>query len=90
MLVSYIDNKNCGKKNVIVLSTIQENVKVTKYQGKKPQVDAITITQKVDVVDLLSTSHSSRVKPKKMVLEYSCFYSQQMQIKCKDYKRQQH
>ena len=38
MLVSYIDKKKSGKKNVIILSTMHENVKVTKYQRKKPQV----------------------------------------------------
>ena len=32
MLASYIDEKESGKKNVIVLSTMHDNVKITKYQ----------------------------------------------------------
>ena len=30
MLVSYIDRKKSGKKNVIVLSTMHDNIKITK------------------------------------------------------------
>lgn len=38
MLFSYIDKQNSGEKNVIVLSNMHENVKVTKDQRKKPEV----------------------------------------------------
>ena len=34
MLVSYIDKKKSSKKNVIVLSTMHDNVKITKDQQK--------------------------------------------------------
>ena len=66
MLVSYIEKRKSGKKNVIILSTMHENIKVTKDQRKKPQVHPIYENTKggVDVVDLLSTSHSTRIKTK--------------------------
>ena len=38
MLVSKIDKKKSGKKNVIILSTMHKNVKVRKDQRKKLQV----------------------------------------------------
>ena len=38
MLFSYIDEQNSGEKNVIVLSNMHENVKVTKDQRKKAEV----------------------------------------------------
>ena len=38
MLFSYIDKQNSGEKNVIVLSNMHENVKVTKDQRKKTEV----------------------------------------------------
>ena len=61
MLVSYIDKKKSGKKNVTVLSTMHDNVKITKDQRKKPIVHTVYDHTKgdVDVVDLLSTTHST-------------------------------
>ena len=38
ILVSYIDKRKSGKKNVIILSTMHENMTVTKDQRKKRQV----------------------------------------------------
>ena len=38
IFVLYIDNKKSGKKNVIVLTTIHAQVKVTNDQRKKPHV----------------------------------------------------
>ena len=38
MLVSYIDKKMSGKNNVVVLKSIQDKVKVTKDERRKPQV----------------------------------------------------
>ena len=57
MLASYIDKKKSGKKNVIVLSTMHDSVKVTNDQRKKPQIHSMYGHPKggVDVVDLLST-----------------------------------
>ena len=66
MLTSYIDKKKSGKKNLIVLSSIHDSVKVTKAQRKKPRFHAMYDHTKggVDVVDLLSTSHSTCIKCK--------------------------
>ena len=60
-LVSYIDEKKSGKKNVIVLLPMHDNVKITKNQRKKPSVHTVYDHLKggVDVVDLLSTTHST-------------------------------
>ena len=75
LLVSYIGKKKSGKKNVIILSTMHENVKVTKGQRKKPQVHTMYDHTKgvVDVVDLLSTIHSTRIKTKRWPLNSLAF-----------------
>ena len=64
MLASYIDKKKSGKKNVIILSTMHDSVKVTNDQRKKSQIHSMYDHTKggVDVVDLLSTSHSTRIR----------------------------
>ena len=64
MLASYIDKKKSGKKNVIVLSTMHDSVKVTNNQRKKSQIHSMYDHTKggIDVVDLLSISHSTRIK----------------------------
>ena len=66
MVTSYIDKKKSGKEN-FVLSSIHASVKVTKDQRKKPSVHSMYDHTKggVDVVDLLSTSHSTRIKCKR-------------------------
>ena len=67
MLASYIEKKKSGKKNVIVLSTMYDSVKVTNDQRKKPQIHSMYDHTKgdVDVTDLLSTSHSTRINSKR-------------------------
>ena len=64
MLVSYIDKKKSGKKNVIALSTMHDNVKITKDQRKKPSVHTIYDHTKggIGAVNFLSTTHSTRIK----------------------------
>ena len=64
MLASYIDKNKSEKKNVIILSTMHDSVKVTNDLGKKPQIHSMYNHMKggVVVVDLLSTSHSTRIK----------------------------
>ena len=66
-LVSYIDKKKSGKNNLIVLSTIHNNVKITKDQWKKPSVQTVYDPSKggIDVVDLLLTTHSTWIKSRK-------------------------
>ena len=64
MLVSYVDKKRSGKKNATVLSVMHDHVKITKDQQKKPSLRLIYDHTKegVDVVDLLSTANSTRIK----------------------------
>ena len=64
MLFSYFDKKKSCKKNVIVLSTMHDNVKITKDQRKEPSVHTMYDHTKggVYVVDLLSTTHSTQKK----------------------------
>ena len=52
MLVSYNDNKKPGKKNVIVITTMRDKVKVTNDQRKKPHVHVMYDDMKggVDIV----------------------------------------
>ena len=46
MLASYIDKKKSGRKNIIILSTMHDSLKVTNDQRKKPRSTACTITRK--------------------------------------------
>ena len=66
-LASYIDKKKSGKNNVIVLSTMHDIVKVTNDQRKNPQTHRMYDHMKggIDVVELLSTSHSTRIESKR-------------------------
>ena len=75
MLVSYIDKKKSGKKNVIVLSTMHVNVKILKDQRKKPSVHTMHDHMKggVDVVDPLSTTHLTQIKSRKWPLNPLAF-----------------
>ena len=70
MLVSYIDKKKSGKKNIISLTTMHDKVKVTNDQRSKPQVLVMYDHTKggVDVVDLISCHHSTRMKSKRWPL----------------------
>ena len=54
---------------------MHDSVKVTKYQRKKPSVHAMHDHEKggVDVVDLLSTSHSTCIKFKRWPLNAFAF-----------------
>ena len=67
MLVSYVDKKRSGKKNATVLSIMHDHVKITKDQQKKPSLRLIYDHTKggVDVVDLLSTANSTRIKSRR-------------------------
>ena len=65
-MVSYVDKKMSGKKNV-VLTTMYDDIAVSKDQWKKPNVHVFYDHTKggVDVVDLYSSHHSTRVKSKR-------------------------
>ena len=73
MLVLYIEKEKSVKKNVIVLTTMLD--KVTNDQRKKPHVHVMYDHTKggVDIVDLLSTNHSTRIKSKRCPLNALVF-----------------
>ena len=63
MLVSCNDKKKTRKKNVILLTTMHNKMKTTKDKRLKPQFHTMYEHKKfADVVNLLSTSHSTRIK----------------------------
>ena len=74
MLVSYFDKKKSGKKNV-ALTTMHGTMKVTNDERKKTQVHVMYDHTKggVDMVDLLSTNHSTRMKSKRWPLNVFAF-----------------
>ena len=75
MQTSYVDKKKSVLKNVIVLSSMHDSVKVTKDQRRKPSIHAMYDKTKegVDVVDLLSTSLPTRIKCKRLPLNAFTF-----------------
>ena len=75
MLVSKIDQKKSGKRNVIVLTTMHDKVKVTNDWRKKLHVHVMYDHTKigVDIVDLLSTNHSIIIKWKRWPLNALAF-----------------
>lgn len=75
MLVSYIDKKSSGMKNVVALTTMHKDVLVTKDSIKKPDVLKFYDHTKggVDVVDLISSNSSTRMKTRKWTLNALAF-----------------
>ena len=70
MFVSCIDKEKQGKKKVIFLTTLQDKVKVTNDQQKKRYIHIMYDHTKggVDIADLLSINHSTRIKSKRWPL----------------------
>ena len=75
MLVSYIDKKKSGKKNITGLTTLHDTVKVWNDKRSKPQVFVMYDHTKegVDLVDLLFTHHATRIKSKRWPLNTFAF-----------------
>ena len=75
MLVSYVDKKKSGKKNIVVLTTMHNDVKVTKDVRRKPSVHTFYDYTKggVDVVDLLSSHSTTKMKVKRWPLNALAF-----------------
>lgn len=67
LLVSYVDKKKSGKKNIVVLSTMHSGVSVTNDQRKKPNVHLFYDHTKggVDIVDLISSHDTTKIKSKR-------------------------
>ena len=75
MFVSYIDKKKTGKKNVVVLTTMHDTVRVTKDTIRKPDIIKLYDHTKggVDVVDLISSGSSTRIKSRRWTLNALAF-----------------
>ena len=67
LLVSYVVQKESGKRNVLVLSTMHNSVKVTRDVRRKPNVISFYDCTKggVDVMDMISGNLSTRIKSRR-------------------------
>ena len=67
LLVSYIDKNKSGKGTVVVISTLHDEVRVTKDEQREPSIHKSYDHTKcsVDVVNLISTSCTKRIKNKR-------------------------
>ena len=67
MLLSYIDKKKKGKKNILALTTMHNQVKLSVDERKKPHALVFYDHTKggVDVVDLISAKMSTRMKARR-------------------------
>ena len=75
MLVSYVDKKKKGKKNIVVLKTMHTSVGVTKDQRVKPSVHTFYDHTKgwVDVVDLVSSHNTTKMKNRRWPINALAF-----------------
>ena len=75
MLVLNVDKRKSGKKNVVVLTSMHDNVRVSKDKRRKPQVHTFYDHTKggVDVLDLISSNCSTRIKSKRWPLNSLAF-----------------
>ena len=73
--VSYIGKKKSGKRNVVVLSTLHDEVRVTKDERRKLDIQKLHDHTKggIDVVDLTSTSYTTRIKNKRWPINTFAF-----------------
>ena len=70
LLASYVVKKSSGKRNVLVLSTMHNNAKVTKDARKKPHVIAFYDRTKegVDVMDMIAGFFTTKFKTRRWTL----------------------
>ena len=75
MLLPYIDKKKKGKKNILALTTMHNQVKLSVDERKKPHALVFYDHTKggVAVVDLLSAKMSTRMKTKRWTLNVFAF-----------------
>ena len=71
----HILKKKSGKRNVVVLSTLHDEVRVTKDERRKPDIQKLYDNTKggIDVVDLTSTSYTTRIKNKRWPINAFAF-----------------
>ena len=67
LLALYIDKKKSGKSNVVVLSTLHDEVRATKDEQRKPDIRKLYNNKKggVHVVNLILTRCTTRIKNKR-------------------------
>ena len=75
MLLSYIDKKKKGKKNILALTTMHNQVKLSVDERKKRHALVFYDHTKggVDVVDLISAKMSTRMKTRRWTLNVFAF-----------------
>ena len=75
LLVLHIVKKKSGKRNVVVLSTLHDEVRVTKDERRKLDIQKLHDHTKggIDVVDLTSTSYTTRIKNKRWPINTFAF-----------------
>ena len=75
MLLSYIDKKKKGKKNILALTTMHNQVKLSVDERKKPHALVFYDHTKggLDVADLISTKMSTRMKARRWTLNVFAF-----------------
>ena len=75
MLLSYIGKKKKGKKNILTLTTMHNQVKLSVDERKKPHALVFYDHTKggVDVVDLISAKMSTRMKTRRWTLNVFAF-----------------
>ena len=75
LLVSYINKKKSGKGNVVVLSTLHDQVRVTKDERRKPDIRKLYdhVKGDADVVYLIPTSCTTRIKNKRWPINAFAF-----------------
>ena len=75
MLLSYIDKKKKGKKYIIALTTMHNQVKLSVHERKKPHALVFYDHTKggVNVVDLISAKTSTRMKKRRWTLNVFTF-----------------
>ena len=75
MLLSYIDKKKKGKKNILALTTMHNQVKLSVDEKKKPHVLVFYDHTKggVNVADLISAKMLTRMKARRWTLNVFAF-----------------
>ena len=87
MMISYVDKKKSGLKNILVLPTMHDVLKLFRDERKKPHVMVFYEKTKggVDVVDYISSFISTRMKSKRWRMNafaYSLDTARTMHLPC--------
>ena len=91
MLLSYIDKTKKGKKNILALTTMHNQVKLSVDERKKPHALVFFdhIKGGIDVVDLISAKMLTRMKTRRWTLNVFAFILDSM-YQCKKHRQGKH